>query len=344
MTIPIQNVYFMLCYAWNRLEETEQVPVTMEDTTSLLDLLAKVLITATQRIVKRGIDRDYREREEVVAGIKGKVRWAETLQQNLLQKQQTLCLFDEFSSNMLLNQILVSTLHRLARTQGLHADLKNDLQKLRRKWGEVDLIPLQNHHFSQIRLTRSNRVYGFALDVCRLIFENSFPSEEAGRYAFSDFRRDPAKMRDLFEAFVRNFYRIEQRTFPVVKREVIRWQFRLADESHRQFLPRMETDITLENNDRKIIIDTKYYQKNLVTRFEQQKIHSSNLYQLFSYLLNQEDGTEKTRTARGILLYPTVEKELNLVYEFDEHILEIKTVNLNSDWAIISDRLLDILP
>ncbi len=334
----------MLCYAWNRLEEKEPMRVSIEDTTTLVDLLAKVLLTATQRIFQRGIDRHYREHEDIVVGIKGKVQWADTLKRNLLQHQKTTCLFDEFTSNVLLNQIVVSTLHRLSRTHGLDPDLKHDLQKLRQKWGDIDVIPLQNHHFSQIRLTRNNRVYGFALDVCRLIFEHSFPSEEAGRYAFSDFRRDESKMRELFEAFVRNFYRIEQRTFPVVKKELISWQFRLADESNRRFLPRMETDITLENNDRKIIIDTKYYKNTLVSRFEQQKIHSSNLYQLFSYLLNQEDGTEKTMTARGILLYPTVEEELNLVYEFGEHILEIKTVNLNSDWTIISARLKDILP
>lgn len=334
----------MLCYAWNRLEEKEHMQVSIEDTTTLVDLLAKVLITATQRIFQRGIDRHYREHEDIVSGIKGKVQWADTLKRNLLQHQKTTCLFDEFTSNVLLNQILVSTLHRLSRTYGLHPDLKHDLQKLRQKWSDIDVIPLQNHHFSQIHLTRNNRVYGFALDVCRLIFENSFPSEEAGRYAFSDFRRDESKMRDLFEAFVRNFYRSEQRVYPVVKKEVIRWQFKSADESNRRFLPRMETDITLENNDRKIIIDTKYYQKTLVTRFNQGKIHSTNLYQLFSYLMNQEDGTEKTMTARGILLYPTVEEELNLVYEFGKHVLEIKTVDLNSDWAIISARLKEILP
>jgi len=344
MAIPIKNIYFMLCYAWDRLDEQHKVDLSIADQTSLLNLLAKVLISSTRNLLKQGLDRNYRHQEDEILGVKGKMDVAETLKRNLLFKQKTQCVLDDFSSNMLLNQVLASTLHRLTRTQGIEETLKIDLHILLNRFSGVERMEIRRNHFSQLQLSRNNQRYGFALDVCRLIFENSFPSEEAGRYAFSDFRRDESKMRDLFEAFVRNFYRIEQRAYPVVKKEVIKWQFKSADESNRRFLPRMETDITLESNHRKIIIDTKYYQKTLVTRFEQGKIHSTNLYQLFSYLMNQEDGTEKTMTARGILLYPTVEEELNLVYEFGEHVLEIKTVDLNSDWAIISARLMDILP
>lgn len=334
----------MLCYAWDRLDEQHKVDLSIADQTSLLNLLAKVLISSTRTLLKRGLDRDYQQQADEILGVKGKLDMAETLKRNLLFKQKTQCVLDDFSANMLLNQVLASTLHRLTRTQGIEQTLKTELHTLLDRFFGVERIEIQRNHFRQVHVNRNNQRYGFVLDVCRLIFENSFPSEEAGRYSFSDFRRDESKMRDLFEAFVRNFYRIEQRIYPVVKKEVIRWQFKSANESNRRFLPRMETDITLESNDRKIIIDTKYYQKTLVTRFDQGKIYSSNLYQLFSYLINQEDGTEKTMTARGILLYPTVEEELNLVYEFGEHVLEIKTVDLNSDWAIISARLKEILP
>ncbi len=41
--IPIQNIYFLLCYAWNQLEERDLVEINAEDTTSLQDLLARVL-------------------------------------------------------------------------------------------------------------------------------------------------------------------------------------------------------------------------------------------------------------------------------------------------------------
>jgi hypothetical protein len=43
MAIPIENIYFLLCYAWNKLDEKERVDVSIDDKTELLDLFAKVL-------------------------------------------------------------------------------------------------------------------------------------------------------------------------------------------------------------------------------------------------------------------------------------------------------------
>lgn len=55
----------------------------------------------------------------------------------------------------------------------------------------------------------------------------------------------------------------------------------------------METDISLENEEKKIIIDAKYYKETMTVNYDKERIRSSNLYQLFSYLLNQQDGSEK---------------------------------------------------
>ena len=59
MKIPILNIYYLLCYAWNKLEESGLVDVKTEDSTTLLDLFARVLISGTTHILKRGLDRGY---------------------------------------------------------------------------------------------------------------------------------------------------------------------------------------------------------------------------------------------------------------------------------------------
>jgi 5-methylcytosine-specific restriction enzyme subunit McrC len=41
MQIPIENIYYLLGYAWNKLEEKERVNVSIDDKTELLDLFAK---------------------------------------------------------------------------------------------------------------------------------------------------------------------------------------------------------------------------------------------------------------------------------------------------------------
>ena len=65
-------------------------------------------------------------------------------------------------------------------------------------------------------------------------------------------------------------------------------------------------NVSISINDRKIILDTKYYQENLKTnQYDQEKLPSSNLYQLFSYIQNHIDKYN----VEVILLYPTIDKE-----------------------------------
>jgi 5-methylcytosine-specific restriction enzyme subunit McrC len=105
----------------------------------------------------------------------------------------------------------------------------------------------------------------------------------------------------------------------------------------------MMTDITLENDIRKIIIDAKFYRETMKFHFNKERINSGNLYQLFSYLLNQEDESDKNRKARGVLLYPTVKQEYDLEYRYKDHPIHIRTVNLNMNWRDIAKRLHDII-
>ena len=343
MSIPVQNIYYLLCYAWNKLEERDRVNVSIDDKTELLDLFAKVLINGTKILLKRGIDKSYVESTGEVVGVKGKLQLSQTLKSNLLLKQRTICTYDDFSSDILLNRILVTTLYYLSRTRGLDKQLKQELVLLQSMLAGINQIEISSSLFKQVRLNRNNRFYGFIINVCQLIYESLLPSEKQREYKFSDFTRDERKMNQLFEAFVRNFYKIEQRKFTTIRKEPIDWQFEKQDELSRQYLPGMETDISLENETEEIIIDAKYYRETMTVRFDKEKIHSSNLYQLFSYLVNQQDESLKTQNATGILLYPTIEREYDLHYKYRQHNIYIKTVNLNSNWRDISARLKQVI-
>jgi len=77
--------------------------------------------------------------------------------------------------------------------------------------------------------------------------------------------------------------------------------------------------------------------------YNKERIKSANLYQLFSYLLNQQNQDSKTMNAKGILLYPTVENDYNLEFKYNNHHIQILTINLNTNWRNISRRLLEII-
>ena len=52
--IPIENIYYLLCYAWDKLEEKDIVSVNKLDSKNILDLLSRVLINGMNYLIKRG--------------------------------------------------------------------------------------------------------------------------------------------------------------------------------------------------------------------------------------------------------------------------------------------------
>ncbi|MDK2826299.1 MAG: 5-methylcytosine-specific restriction enzyme subunit McrC [Methanolobus sp.] len=343
MSIPIQNIYYLLCYAWNKLDESDIVDVSAVSITELLDLFAKILANSTSRLLKQGLDRYYVEHEYVVNGIKGKLDLTASVKRNLLLSNRTVCLYDEFDYDILHNQILKTTISKLIRTNGLDPELRDELHRILIKLPPISEISVRPSHFKQIRLHRNNYNYDFPLKVCQIVNDNLFIDESSGQYKFKDFLREEKAMARLFEAFIRNFYKNEQSEFKV-GREDINWKFAAENDDDMSMLPIMSTDISLYSPTRKIIIDTKYYKEALKARYDKEKINSNNLYQLFSYLINQESELdERTLDCEGILLYPVVEKGFDFSYEFENHRIRVMSVNLNQDWYGIRKDLLEIL-
>jgi 5-methylcytosine-specific restriction enzyme subunit McrC len=341
MQIPIQNIYYLLCYAWNKLDESEVVDVKAIDSTELVDLFAKVLSNSCSRLLKQGLDRYYIEHNDAVLGIKGKLNFSETIKQNILPLSRTACVYDEFDYDVLHNQILKTTINKLLRTKNLDLSIKEELHRVYLKLPPISEIVIRKVLFNQIRLHRNNYHYDFILKVCQILNENFFIDESKGHYKFKDFTREEKAMARLFEAFVRNFYKLE--TDFSVTSDSIAWQFVSENTEDLNMLPTMLTDITLQRGNQKVIIDTKYYKEAFQTRYEKQKINSSNLYQLFSYLKNQENESDVTKNCQGILLYPSISNDFEYSFKYENHKIRIMSINLNQDWQNIQTDLLKII-
>jgi 5-methylcytosine-specific restriction enzyme subunit McrC len=177
-----------------------------------------------------------------------------------------------------------------------------------------------------------------------MIIENTVLDEKTGNYRFKEFIGSEKEMANLFESFVRNFYKKEQKQYRV-RREDINWDAIPLNNSSYDYLPKMQTDVTLESDKRKIIIETKYYVNALTSRFEAEKLNAGNLYQLYSYLRNIEakEGHMLNPICEGILLYPTVNYSLDEKFKMGSHFLKVKTINLNTKWDEIRKDLLSIV-
>lgn len=343
MHIPIQNIYYLLCYAWNKLDEGDVVTVQSIKSPEMVDLFARVLIGGTTHLMKRGLDRGYVLHNEDRNTLRGKIDFNASLKRNLLTQGKAHCHFDELHYNILHNQILKSTIRHLILVKKLNPEYKENLIGIYRRLHGINEITLSKNAFRSVQLNRNNYFYDFLLKVCELIFENLYVTESNGEYKFKDFTREPSQMRILFESFVRNFFKLELEGCSV-GREDIQWQAEELIPGAKQLLPKMQTDISIETRDRKIIIDTKFshtaFQSN---RDFKQSLKSLYLYQLFAYLINIESKGGLNCNCEGILLYPTVEKELDLIYEIQGHKVSIKTINLNQPWQGIHKDLLSII-
>jgi 5-methylcytosine-specific restriction enzyme subunit McrC len=344
LKIPIQNIYYLLCYAWDKLEEGKRVNVSQSDYENAIDLYARVLINGCKSLFKRGLERNYNDIKTEYIGVKGKIDFSASLNKNLFKQGRSICQFDEFEVNILQNQILKATLKRLTKVKDIDKLVKKEIWLYYFKFSNVDDIDLQISLFSKIRIHRNNSAYDFLLKISKLIIENTVLDEAEGTYNFKEFTGSDMAMASLFESFIRNFYTKEQKVFSV-RREDIYWDAVPVGNSLGSYLPKMQTDVTLESENRKVILETKYYANALNDRFESKKFHSNNLYQLYSYLRNIETKLthKKNIESEGILLYPVVGYQLNENFILGTHKLSVKTIDLSKSWREIEKQLFEIV-
>ncbi len=343
MSIPIHNIYYLLSYAWNKLEEGHIVQVNSMTCDTLLDLLAHVLGNGMSYILRGGLDRGYLLQHEHTKTLRGKIDFAATVKHTCFRQAGAYCQYDELDYNVLHNRIVKTTIENVLLCDGLDHKIRNTLRGIARQIRHIKKIPLTKRHFGLVQLHSNNYFYDFLLNICEVIYDNLFINEQDGSRRLKDFVRDPKKMAALFEHFVRNFYKREQSAFRV-SRETIYWNARRLGNTPEGFLPQMQTDISLTSPSlrRKIILDTKYYQETLKGRYDRNKIIAAHLYQLHAYLSNLSVD-DQYPPCEGILLYPTVQQDVNLVYEMKGHTIRICTINLNQPWQNIHQDLLAII-
>jgi 5-methylcytosine-specific restriction enzyme subunit McrC len=341
--IPLATLYYLLCYAWQRLPEpavllaTEATPFHRP-----LELLTQMLLHATRRLVHTGLPLAFIHTEQEVSALRGRIELAPTLARGLLPQGRAVCSFDELSPNRPLHQLLAGTLAALAAHPSLPLALRREVSQLRRRLpASVPPLVPATPVFAGLRRQRLASAEAFLLHLCELIFETALPAPaEGSRGRFTDFRHDERLMARLFEQAVRNFYRREQRAYRVFA-ETITWQAEAHQPADLALLPTMLTDTTLESPARKIVLDTKYYAAALRPRYDQQRLIAPHLYQLYAYLQNLRPAPGQA--LEGILLYPAATAAVDVRYALGGHPVRIVTLDLHQPWPGIAADLLGLV-
>ena len=344
MTIPVANLYYLLCYAWRHIKEADIVRrEEMEGLDGTHNLLGKVLAEGTFRLLRGGIDRGYLEFREDLAGIRGKLVVGETAKRALRARGRAACEFEELSHDVLHNRILRSTLANLLKLTDLHCKVRSDVRTAYGKLHGVSLLRLERGLFRQVQLDRNRYVYRFLMSICELIRDCLIVEERSGPARFLDVPNDKYPMEKVFEDFAIEFYRSEQREFLVNPSRTIQWNAIGTRDDQRRMIPRMEADLILESENRRIILDTKYYADALSSWRGNNKLRSENLYQLLAYLRNREAMSKPGPRHEGILLYPVVDEPLAVDVRLEGFDIRARGIDLGSEWRKIHNGMLDVI-
>ena len=344
MKIPAENLYYVLCYAWERLDRLETVPDDVRTSTFDLpqNLLARLLHDSFSQVLRRGLDRGYRERAEDTRRPRGKLDLPSTIRRALRLRGQVRVRFEELSRDVLHNRIVKTTMLRLAAVDELNTDLKEKLTRLVQRIADVGEVDLREDLFRRVQIHRNNADYGFLLDMCRMIARQLFPEAHAGAVRFRDFTTDEREMGRLFEEFVRGFLRTEHPRLGVCGHKSIKWDA-VPEGNAILRLPLMETDIYLPGaaDARSVVVETKCVSEPFARGggASSVSLRSDHLYQLFAYLTNHARSYSGEPPALGVLLYATAGTTFDYRYRVHGHPLWVSAVDLAKPWPAVREGL-----
>ncbi|PVC67979.1 hypothetical protein C2I27_15220 [Priestia megaterium] len=342
--VPIHNLFCVLCYAYEMPEFVSAFKNEDEDLPNL-NLLIDLFVKETDKIMKRGLIRGYNHYTQETSQLSGRILFEQSLNHIIQKRPVLICEKDEFDQDILINQVLKVTLETLLKVKYLPKKQKTKIYMQLNKLRHVSHVKLFRKTFSLIRLSRNESYYQKMLLLARFIFELRNLSDKDGSFNMIAVLNDDKKMQYIFEKFILNFYRFEQYQF-LSKVERMKWKM---FDGNLGILPKMKTDISLIDrvNKQKIIIDAKYYADIFLKSFNADKIRSTHLYQLFTYLNHSSD----VHLTRGILVYPTNGLEVDEIYtvpiqvglEIQISTIRIFTLNLNRKWSKIHEQMLGLL-
>lgn len=340
--IPVKNIFYMLAYVIPDLQEGGYADVEAERFERIHDLLALLLSRAIARQVKRGLQREYTDRQETLATLRGHLEMRETMRHQVARRRLLHCEYDELSENCLPNRILKTALQLLVRHEDLDATLRGELLKLLRVFSAIDTVDPRTVHWSGLRHPRGNPGMRVLMSLCRLLFEGLLMTTREGHLRLRSWLPN-MQLHALYEQFILSYFKKEFSQIGACADHV---SWALPHGEAPGLLPAMKTDITLRHGGKVLVIDAKYYRRILVSNMGgPDKLRSAHLYQIFSYVKNMEAAPSSQasieKPVSGLLLYaaagdgPRPDER----YTICGSPIGVSTLDLGGDFSLISDRL-----
>lgn len=341
-SIAIRNVYVMMAYAFRAIRSEGNDRIAAESFDHLHDLFAEILVRGVGTQVKRGLHREYLQRSEGLATVRGRIDITRTVATRSAIRGRLVCEFDEYEPDTPHNQALKSVIVLLIRHGDVAAPRRDALRRLLPYLDTVTLIAPTSIRWDALAYHRANATYRLLLGVCELTVRGLLPTQDTGSTRLTSWVSEDA-MSNLYERFLREYYTVHHPELSPRASEVA-WDYEDASALGSEQLPAMRTDVTLRRGQRALIIDAKYYGRSIqVGRWGKTIVHSANLYQLLTYVKNAD--VNRDGSVSGLLLYARTDTpeqpDLDIVIQGNR--IGARTLDLNRPWEHLKGQLEDIV-
>lgn len=288
---------------------------------NLLELIAGKYIDCLLKEINRGIHFEYKNQEENLNVMKGKLLFNEHVKRNYANRVKAFCGYNEYSSDNPLNQVLKLACIRVLNNV-YNLKINNKTKKALSDLGEVSVRNISKEELERITLNRQNKRFSQCLELAKFILlnlanENSLGNKNGFTMLF--------EMNTLYEQYIGKLIKAlwngEGKTVTLQDNS----KYLLIDKETKRNRFNLVPDILLkENNIDKLIIDTKW---KAVEYDSKVSCTTEDIYQMYAYI------TTYTEVNRVVLLYPCLvvgsEYPTWELTSYKDKFIEVRTVRLD---------------
>lgn len=260
---------------------------------SLLDVFVLHFCHVLNDQLLKGLHRQYREAEDGLVTIRGRIGLSKQLRSNLAVHGRTYCHFDEFDTDNPLNRIIRRVVLQLRRAPLGRAASEAVLDQFN-ALHDVSDVPITAADIDRLPLDRQTRRFESVLAMCRWFVENTHPDVTSGDSECVALLFD---MNRLFEAFVASKLRAVANVVGMTLRAQgpRRYMVEYPRSDTSAFLMIPDLTFSADSGQVEALADTKW--KVLDQADQKLAISQADLYQMESY-------ATRYRCTRLLLIYP----------------------------------------
>ncbi len=197
--IGIPQLLSLACYALGAFRLEAERQFNFEERESLPDTLAIALVTAARRTFVQGLLHGYREEEQSLQTIRGRIRFDDQLRRRFGVVLPAEVRFDEFTADIQANQLVRAAASRLSAMPLRSREARRGLSWMAAMLEQVSAVDFQPRGVPEVRFDQLNEHYRTLVGLARLVLRHGAFGSGRGGIRASGFS---INMNVLFQDFL----------------------------------------------------------------------------------------------------------------------------------------------